>query len=66
MCLGEFGIGGLTKAVFDYRKIGQKRTASVIYYVRVYSVGQASTSAKQRRGVTYLEVTSNASQLVPT
>jgi len=36
MCLGEFGIGGLTKAVFDYRKIGQKRTASVIYYVRVY------------------------------
>ncbi len=38
----------------SYRKIVQRRTASVISYVRVYGVGYADTSAKQRICVTYL------------
>lgn len=37
----------------------------MICYVRVYLVGQADTSAKQRIDATYLEARGNASRLVP-
>ena len=37
----------------------------MICYLRVYRVGHAGTSAKQRIDVTYLEATGNASRLVP-